>query len=91
MRAREPDRAGTVEVNGVTISYEAFGDSGPAVVLMPTWCVVHSRVWKLQVPYLSRHFRVVTWDGPGNGGSSRPLGPWRIHGHGARALRARGP
>jgi len=75
MRAREPDRAGAVEVDGVTISYEAFGDSGPAVVLMPTWCVVHSRVWKLQVPYLSRHFRVVTWDGPGNGGSSRPLDP----------------
>jgi pimeloyl-ACP methyl ester carboxylesterase/predicted glycosyltransferase len=75
MRAREPDRGGTVEVDGVTIEYETFGDAGPAIVLMPTWCVVHSRVWKLQVPYLSRHFRVVTWDGPGNGGSSRPLDP----------------
>jgi pimeloyl-ACP methyl ester carboxylesterase/predicted glycosyltransferase len=75
MRAREPDLVGTVEVDGVTIKYETFGDAGPAIVLMPTWCVVDSRVWKLQVPYLSRHFRVVTWDGPGNGGSSRPVSP----------------
>ena len=75
MRAREPDRAGSVEVDGVTIAYETFGHDGPAIVLMPTWCVVHSRVWKAQVPYLSRHFRVVTWDGPGNGGSSRTVDP----------------
>ena len=73
MRAREPDHAGTVEVDGVTIAYETFGASGPAILLMPTWCVVHARAWKMQVPYLSRHFRVITWDGPGNGDSSRPL------------------
>lgn len=75
MRAREPDVADTVEVDGVTIAYETFGSSGPAVLLMPTWCVVHARVWKMQVPYLARHFRVVTWDGPGNGDSARPLDP----------------
>lgn len=75
MRAREPDLVGTVAVEGVTIEYQTFGDAGPAIVLMPTWCVVDSRAWKLQVPYLSRHFRVVAWDGPGNGGSSRPLEP----------------
>lgn len=73
MRAREPDAAGTVDVEGVSIAYETFGSSGPAVVLMPTWCVVHARAWKMQVPYLARHFRVVTWDGPGNGGSDRPV------------------
>jgi pimeloyl-ACP methyl ester carboxylesterase/predicted glycosyltransferase len=75
MRAREPDRAGTVEVDGLTIAWEAFGERGPVIVLMPTWCVVHARIWKLQVPYLSRHFRVIAWDGPGNGGSSRPADP----------------
>jgi pimeloyl-ACP methyl ester carboxylesterase/predicted glycosyltransferase len=72
MRGRQPDLSGTVAVDGQTIAYESFGDGEPVVLLMPTWCVVHSRVWKMQVPYLSRHFRVITWDGPGNGLSSRP-------------------
>ncbi len=51
MRAREPDRAGTVDVDGITIAYEAFGEGQSTVLLMPTWCVVDSRAWKLQVPY----------------------------------------
>ena len=42
---------------------------------MPTWTIVHARFWKAQVPYLARHFRVLTYDGPGNGRSDRPLDP----------------
>ncbi|TWP50598.1 alpha/beta fold hydrolase [Lentzea tibetensis] len=41
---------------------------------MPTWSIVPSRFWKVQVPYLARHFRVVTFDGRGSGESSRPTG-----------------
>jgi pimeloyl-ACP methyl ester carboxylesterase/predicted glycosyltransferase len=73
MRAREPDHEGWVECDGVSIGYQVYGGDGPTVLLMPTWTVIHSRFWKLQVPYLSRHFRVVTYDGPGNGRSDRPL------------------
>jgi pimeloyl-ACP methyl ester carboxylesterase/predicted glycosyltransferase len=75
MRAREPDRVGMVERAGVRIAYEVHGDgNAPTVVLAPTWSIVHSRVWKAQVPYLARHFRVVTLDGRGNGRSDRPAG-----------------
>jgi pimeloyl-ACP methyl ester carboxylesterase len=43
------------------------------VLLLPTWSIVHSGVWKMQVPYLARHCRVITFDGLGNGRSSRPV------------------
>ena len=75
MRAREPDRRGFVERDGVRIAYEVHGAANtPTVLLAPTWSIVHSRIWKAQVPYLARHVRVVTLDGRGNGGSDRPVG-----------------
>jgi pimeloyl-ACP methyl ester carboxylesterase len=74
MRARDPDADGYVERDGVKLFYEVFGEGSPTVFLLPTWSIIHSRHWKAQIPYLSRHFRVVTFDGRGNGGSDRPLG-----------------
>jgi pimeloyl-ACP methyl ester carboxylesterase/predicted glycosyltransferase len=71
--AREADARGVVERNGVHVHWERYGDSGPAVLLLPTWWIVHSRVWKGQIPFLARHYRVVTFDGRGNGYSDRPL------------------
>lgn len=73
MRARYPDHTGVVEGDGVQVGYEVFGKGAPTVLLMPTWTIIHSRFWKMQVPYLARHFRVVTFDGPGNGRSTRSL------------------
>jgi pimeloyl-ACP methyl ester carboxylesterase len=75
MRAREPDHKGRVEREGVEVGYEVFGEGSPTLLLLPTWTIVHSRIWKLQVPYLADHFRVVTFDRPGNGRSDRPLDP----------------
>ena len=74
MRACEPDQTGYVERDGVKLYYEVFGDGEPTLVLLPTWSIIHSRHWKAQVPYLSRHFRVVTFDGRGNGLSDSPEG-----------------
>src|SRR5262245_9427693 len=74
-RARDPDREGYVERNGVRIFYEVYGQGEPTVVLMPTWSIIHSRHWKMQIPYLARHARVVTFDGRGNGRSDRPSEP----------------
>jgi len=74
MRARQPDADGYVDRDGVKLAYEVFGTGSPTVLLMPTWSIIHSRFWKLQVPYLARHFRVVTFDGRGCGRSDRPVG-----------------
>ena len=78
MRAREPDTEGYVDRDGFKLHFEVFGDGEPTLLLLPTWTIVHARFWKAQVPYLARHFRVVTYDGPGNGRSDRPLeaGPY---------------
>lgn len=79
MRAHEPDADGYVETDGVKVHYEvhlpAEQPDAPTILLLPTWTIVHKRFWKAQVPYLARHFRVVTYDGPGNGLSDRPLDP----------------
>ena len=76
MRAREPDATGVaIAPDGVRIAYEAFGRGDPTVVLLPSAPIVHARQWKGQVPYLSRRWRVVAYDGRGNGGSDRPSEP----------------
>jgi pimeloyl-ACP methyl ester carboxylesterase len=74
-RARLPDASGVVERDGVRVAWERHGNGDPTILLMPTWSIFHARHWKLQVPYLARHYRVVTFDGRGNGRSDRPAGP----------------
>jgi pimeloyl-ACP methyl ester carboxylesterase len=74
-RARHPDETDYVERDGVRVFYEVYGEGEPTVFLLPTWSLVHSRHWKMQIPYLARHCRVVTSDGRGNGRSDRPQGP----------------
>jgi pimeloyl-ACP methyl ester carboxylesterase/predicted glycosyltransferase len=74
-RARYPDHEGFVERDGVRVFYEVYGDGEPTILLLPTWSIMHSRFWKAQIPYLSRRFRVVTFDGRGNGKSDRPSEP----------------
>ncbi|HEX2362359.1 MAG TPA: alpha/beta fold hydrolase [Jiangellaceae bacterium] len=72
MRACQPVSDGYVERDGVKVFYEVFGAGEPTVLLLPTWSLFHSRHWKMQIPYLARHCRVVTFDGRGNGRSGRP-------------------
>ena len=77
MRALEPHTAALAYSphDGTALHYEVFGPRGAArtVVCLPTWSLVHGRVWKMQVPYLAHlGYRVVTMDGRGNGRSGRP-------------------
>jgi len=72
-RARYPDSSGYLKRDGVRLYYEVYGSGEPTVLLLPTWSIIHSRHWKMQIPYLARHCRVVTFDGRGNGRSDRPV------------------
>ena len=71
MRARRPDREGHVESHGTRIFWEEHGHGPRAVLFIPPWQIVDSRVWKLQIPYFARHFQTLTFDPPGNGRSGR--------------------
>jgi len=72
MRARYPDTEGFIERGGVNVGYEVFGAGEPAILLLTSWAIVHARQWKAQVPYLARHFQVITVEGRGNGRADRP-------------------
>jgi pimeloyl-ACP methyl ester carboxylesterase/predicted glycosyltransferase len=72
VRARVPIQDGFVERDGVRIHFEVFGDGPRTVLFLPTWSIVSARFWKFQTAFFSEHFRVLTFDGRGNGQSDRP-------------------
>lgn len=72
-RAVPPDEDGYVERDGLRIFWERYGEGEPTILFLPTWSIIHSRVWRNQIAYFARHFRVVVFDGRGNGKSDRPL------------------
>jgi pimeloyl-ACP methyl ester carboxylesterase/predicted glycosyltransferase len=74
--ARLPDEQGLVERDGIRVHWERWDPArptGPAILLLPAWSIVHSRQWKAGIPYLARHFRVIAFDPRGNGLSDHPL------------------
>ncbi len=76
-RARYPDTQGYVERDGQRLFYEVYGEGEETIFLLPTWSLVHSRHWKMQIAYFARHFRVLVMDGLGNGRSDRCRDPRR--------------
>jgi pimeloyl-ACP methyl ester carboxylesterase/predicted glycosyltransferase len=71
-RACYPEQSGYAKRDGVRLYYEVYGSGDTTVFLLPTWSIIHSRHWKMQIPFLARHCRVLTFDGRGNGRSDRP-------------------
>lgn len=61
-----------VERDGYRIGYRVAGEEPTTLLLFSAWQIVHSGVWKGQVPYLSQSCRVITVDCRGNGLSDRP-------------------
>ncbi len=76
-RARYPESEGFVERDGQQLFYEVYGEGEETIFLLPTWSLVHSRHWKMQIAYFARHFRVLMMDGLGNGRSDRCRDPQR--------------
>jgi len=75
-RARLPVRSGLAEgSDGVRLAWEEFGGGDPTILLLPSAPIIHSRQWKAQIHFLSRFWRVITFDGRGNGRSDRPTDP----------------
>src|SRR6266487_4706809 len=70
-----PARDGFVEREGVRTYFAMWGESGPTIVFAPLYQIVHMQALKATVPYLSRHFQVVSMDLRGNGRSDRPVEP----------------
>src|SRR5471032_1861449 len=72
MRARLPDKTGFAVRDGVRLYYEIYGSGPQTMLFVPPWSIVHSRVYKAQLPYFSERFRCIAYDGRGNGKSDRP-------------------
>ncbi|WP_116997068.1 alpha/beta fold hydrolase [Desertimonas flava] len=75
MRARAPDASGFVRRGDVEVWWERFGIGDPALLFMGADTIVHSHMWKAQLPWFSRRNLVVAFDPVGNGRSSRSLDP----------------
>jgi len=75
MRARYPDTEDVIERDGVRVAYEVYGQGARTILFAPTWSIVHSRIWKAQIPYFARRHRVIAVDPCGNGLSDRPGDP----------------
>lgn len=75
IRETAPTHDGTVDRDGRTIHFQVFGEGPQAIILLPTWSIVHSDFWRHQVANLADRYKVVAFDGLGNGGSDRPLDP----------------
>lgn len=75
-RDRYPHReGGLLARDGTHIRWERYGRGTPTILFMPTWSIIHSRCWKMQIPEFARRHCVLTFDPRGNGGSDRPTDP----------------
>jgi pimeloyl-ACP methyl ester carboxylesterase/UDP-N-acetylglucosamine:LPS N-acetylglucosamine transferase len=76
MRALDPIDSGHLTTRGFRIGYEVFGErDARSLLLLPTWQISPSRHWDMQIPYLARKYRAITYDPPGIGSGERTDDP----------------
>lgn len=78
MKARQSDRTGYALNGNVRLYYEVHGAGPLSVLLVPPWAVTTAAFWKMQVPFLARHFTTIAYDPRGNGRSDRPAEGYAI-------------
>ncbi|MBI3647933.1 MAG: alpha/beta hydrolase [Actinobacteria bacterium] len=75
LRGLPATRSGEIERDGAAVRFQVFGSGERAILLLPTWSIVHTDFWRKQVPHLAERYTVLTFDGLGNGASDRPTDP----------------
>jgi pimeloyl-ACP methyl ester carboxylesterase len=78
MRARQPDPRGYAVNEGLRLFYEVHGSGPLSILLVPPWAVTTAAFWKMQLPFLARHFTTIAYDPRGNGRSDRPVEGYAI-------------
>jgi pimeloyl-ACP methyl ester carboxylesterase len=68
-----------VEVDGLTINYDAQGDGEP-LLLIPYTSADHA-CYAFQLPAYTEHFSCIAIDLPGSGESDKPPGPYSTEGY----------
>ncbi len=64
-----PSQPGDVEVDGVRIHYETWGETGRPGIALIHGSNAHLEWWRFVAPFLADQFRVVALDSSGNGDS----------------------
>ncbi len=75
MHAAVPCIEDFIERDGVKVHFAVHGNGPHTIMFLPAWPIVHSRVYKVQIPYFAEHYRVISFDPRGNGLSDRPGDP----------------
>src|SRR5438132_374730 len=74
----------TLRSGDATIAYEVAGDGDPLLMIMGL--AADRRMWMLQLPVFTPHYRCITFDNRGVGDSSAPPGPFSMEQMAADAL-----
>ena len=68
----------TIKVSNIEMYYEIHGEGDPLLLIHGLGS--SSRDWEYQVPQFSKLYKVITIDLRGHGKTSKPKGPYSIHG-----------
>ena len=70
-----------IEVNDTQLYYEIHGPEDKDVIVLSNGVLMSTASWALQVPTLSKYFRVLTYDCRGMWQSAHPSGPYTMRQH----------